>query len=254
MADLDLTPSGKPWAAYLRESNRPLVSLAFVAPMLLAYEGGLLFWPQAMRNGADVWLRSSLEVIGFGQYFLLPMLTCAVLIGWHHINRDRWTVRSMVLYGMVLESMALGLLLLILARTQSIMFSAMQVPVASVEPGAAGTRVLTFFGAGIYEELLFRLMLLPFCATVLRLSGVSGRLSLIVAVLFSSLLFAAAHYQLDLMIGSWHLKTNYGDPFEWTTFLFRFSAGAFFSAVFLSRGFGITVGSHALYDILVSFA
>ena len=36
---------------YWAESTRPLVSLAFVAPMLIMYEGGmLLLGPDAMRN------------------------------------------------------------------------------------------------------------------------------------------------------------------------------------------------------------
>jgi membrane protease YdiL (CAAX protease family) len=62
----------------------------------------------------------------------------------------------------------------------------------------------------------------------------------IVAVTTTSLLFAAAHY-----VGP------YGDPFNGFTFLFRSLAGVFFSILFVYRGFGITAGTHAAYDILV---
>ena len=56
---------------YWNETARPLVGLAFVTPMIVAYEGGLVaLGPQAMRNGADVWLRQLLEWLGFSQYFL----------------------------------------------------------------------------------------------------------------------------------------------------------------------------------------
>ena len=83
-----------------------------------------------------------------------------------------------------------------------------------------------------------------------RQSGANGA-SLILAVVLTSLLFATAHYRIDMMIGSYHLVTSLGDPFEWASFLFRFLAGAFFSLLFLYRGFGIAAGTHALYDILV---
>ena len=56
---------------YARESRRPLASLAFVIPLLLLYEGGIIILgPQAVRNGADVWLRQFLDTLGFSQYLL----------------------------------------------------------------------------------------------------------------------------------------------------------------------------------------
>ena len=61
---------------YWQQSRRPLTSLAFVTPLLIIYEAGVLWLgPQAMRNGADVWLRQLLDLLGFSQYFLLPVLT-----------------------------------------------------------------------------------------------------------------------------------------------------------------------------------
>ncbi len=39
------------------------------------------------------------------------------------------------------------------------------------------------------------------------------------------------------------------DPFS---FSFRVSAGVFFGVLFVTRGFGIAAGTHALYDIIVS--
>jgi hypothetical protein len=35
------------------------------------------------------------------------------------------------------------------------------------------------------------------------------------------------------------------------SFVFRATAGVFFAGLFVVRGFGITVGSHAAYDLLV---
>ena len=243
-------------SAYWNESARPLVALAFVGPMVLIYEGGLfLLGPQAMRNGADVWLRDLLNGVGFTQYFLLPFLTCAILLGWHHLNRERWKVNLNALYGMLLEAMLFGFVLLILARSLTGLLSSAAVPsvphMAFQHSGGFG-HIISFLGAGIYEELVFRLMLFPALASLLRLVGTPRRMSWVVSIFLSSLLFAAAHYQLDLMIGSHHLVTTVGDSFEWTSFLFRASAGVFFASLFLSRGFGVAAGAHAFYDILVS--
>ena len=230
-----------------------MASLFFVAPMLLAYEAGVLvLGPQAVRNGADVWLRGLLDQIGFGQYFLLPLLTCSLLLAWHHTRRERWNVDWSVCYGMLAESSAFGLALLLVAQTQSTLF-ANHLPAAEV--GAAAShifgRCIGYFGAGIYEELLFRLMLLPAAIASLKWFGMSARWSVVTAVLGTSLLFSAAHYQYDFSLFGLHVASSYGDPFQLFSFSFRFLAGVFFSTLFVQRGFGVTAGSHALYDILI---
>jgi membrane protease YdiL (CAAX protease family) len=111
-------------------------------------------------------------------------------------------------------------------------------PLLSVA-GTLGT-VAGYLGAGIYEELLFRMILLPAGIGLLRWLRVGRRASLAGGILLSSLLFAAAHY-----LGP------YGDAFNAFTFLFRVVAGGFFSLLFLYRGFGIAAGTHAGYDLLV---
>jgi len=181
---------------YWHESARPLVSLVFVAPMIVAYEAGLVaLGTQAMRNGADVWLRQLLEWIGFSQYFLLPVLTCSLLLGWHHLNQERWTIRWTFLYGMLFESMALGVLLLAAAHAQqdllAVSRSRVLPPLALPGANALGP-FIAFLGAGIYEELLFRVMLFPALAALLRLAGVPRRTSWVAAILASSLAFEAS--------------------------------------------------------------
>ena len=104
------TPS-RSWAsAYWEQSRRPLAALAFVVPLLVLYEGGVvLLGPQAVRNGADVWLRQVFDLLGFGQYFLLPAMTVGLLLAWHHLTHDRWQVSVGVLYVMFAECAVLGL-------------------------------------------------------------------------------------------------------------------------------------------------
>jgi membrane protease YdiL (CAAX protease family) len=234
---------------YWQQSRRPLTCLAFIVPLLMLYEGGVLWLgPQAVRNGADVWLRQLLDLLGFGQYFLLPLLAVGILLGWHHTTGQPWRVVPGVLYAMFAECLVLALALVVIARLQGA-FLSMFLPAQSEWPisaalfsralGAAG-KTVGFFGAGIYEEVLFRLTLLPLAAAGLRMCGCSPRQALVGAVIATSLLFSTAHY-----IGP------HGQLLDASTFLFRFVAGAFFAVLFVFRGFGIAAGTHAFYDILV---
>ncbi len=234
---------------YWQQSRRPLTCLAFVLPLLVLYEGGVLWLgAQAMRNGADVWLRQLLDLLGFGQYFLLPVLAIGILMGWHHTTRQPWQILPGVLYGMAAECLVLALALVVIAQLQGALLS-MFLPAqsdwpvhASIVPCTLGMtgKLFSFFGAGIYEEVLFRLIMLPLAVWGLKACGCTTRQSLIAAIVLTSLLFSAAHYVGPL-----------GQPLDPSTFAFRFVAGAFFAGLFVYRGFGIAAGSHALYDILV---
>ena len=248
------SPEESPGAktGYWHESARPLAGLIFVAPMLVVYElGVLLLGHHAVRNAADVWLRQILDLLGFSQYFLLPVLTCGLLLAWHHLKRHPWHLNWHVFYGMLLESLAFGAVLLLVAGWQRTLFPS-PVPPLAAEAGGAGDfppRMVAYLGAGIYEELLFRLILLSAAVGLLRLSGLSERWSAVTAVVVTSVLFSAAHYQIDFTFAGLHFATTFGEDFDWYSFSFRFFAGAYFSVLFVFRGFGIAVGTHAAYDL-----
>ncbi len=242
---LDLLPD------YWSESHRPLTSLVFVAPILAAYEVGILLQgPAAVRNGADVWLRGVLDTVGFEQYFLLPALTVAILLGWHHTTRQPWRVSRGALAGMAVECAGLALCLWIVLQLQGAVLEIVgggSRPPDARAPAAIGlstsgrlASTVGYLGAGVYEEVLFRLMLLPAVALAARRAGISWTTAVAAAAVLTSGAFAAAHY-----VGP------YGEAFDGFTFVFRFLAGLFFCGLFVYRGFGIAAGTHAGYDILV---
>jgi len=240
-----LTPVGYPPAAdgflpsedtYWSISRRPLTSLVFALPLVLAYEGGVLLLGRGSpRNGADVWLRTLLDHLGFGQYFLLPVLTVLGLLAWHHVEHDRWRFSPAVLVGMAGESVLWAAVLLGIARLQDRFW-----PLAAGAAEGVLARLVAFCGAGLYEEVLFRLLLLPAVAWCAARLGAGPLAAPFWGVIGSSLLFSWAHYVGPL-----------GDVFDPYSFTFRFLAGVFFAILFELRGFGIAAGSHAAYDILV---
>jgi membrane protease YdiL (CAAX protease family) len=224
---------------YWTLSRMPLTSLVFTLPLVLAYEGGVLALGRGSpRNGADVWLRQLLDAAGFGSYFLLPTLTVIGLLAWHHIEHDQWRFRPAVLAGMAVECVLWAAALVGLARLQD-RFWPLAAGMAADGPLA---RLVAFCGAGLYEEVLFRLLLLPALAWAFARLGFSAAAGLL-GLVGSSVLFSLAHYVGPL-----------GDTFTLYSFTFRFLAGLFFAVLFSLRGFGIAAGTHAFYDMLVGLA
>ena len=242
-------PSPSYWAV----SRTPLTSLVFSLPLVLAYEGGVLWLGRGTpRNGADVWLRQLLDACGFGAYFLLPALTIVGLLAWHHVEHDRWHFSPAVLMGMAGECVLWAVALVGIARLQQQLWPLELNPAELVGPLAAASeppagllegalaRIIGYCGAGLYEEVLFRLLLLPAVAWLLGRLGSGPIAAAVWAILITSTLFSLAHYVGPL-----------GDTFELYSFSFRLAAGVFFAVVFLLRGFGIAAGTHAFYDLLV---
>ena len=95
-------------------------------------------------------------------------------------------------------------------------------------------------GAGVHEELIFRLGLISGLATVThRTTGMSIGLTFALVVAFSSVAFSLAHY-----LGP-------HESFEYFTFAYRTLAGLIFSMLYLFRGFAVAVYTHFLYDVYV---
>ena len=108
--------------------------------------------------------------------------------------------------------------------------------------------LLTGIGAGIYEELIFRLILISvsmmFFETVL---GVRRIRAIVISVIVSSVLFSL-HHHFVFLNGQFAVS----EKFTIIPFAFRTIAGVFFAVIFAARGFGITAGTHAFYDIIAT--
>jgi hypothetical protein len=237
--------------SYWQLSRTPLTSLFFTLPLVLAYEGGVLLLGRGSpRNGADVWLRHLLDALGFGQYFLLPLLTVVGLLVWQFLAHDRWRVSLAALPGMAAECVLWAVVLVGVARLQQSLWpfreQLLQWELLQWQADAGFgwqmilARLVGFCGAGLYEEVLFRLLMLPIAVWTFERLGCSTLAAGFWALVLSSLLFSGAHYIGPL-----------GDSFSLYSFTFRTVAGIFFAILFLLRGFGIAAGTHFFYDLLV---
>lgn len=232
-------------STYLLATRHPWSCFLFLLPLLAAYEGGvwLLGGAQAhsLRNGADTWLRWALDHFGLSQLYWAPLLIAGVFFGWSVLRRrDRPADLLGVETGMAIESVGFALGLWAISRGLGPMLERFGIPLQLGPPHVALSQVITYVGAGIYEELLFRLLLYSGLLILLRWLRVWLFVAVIVAALASSALFSAAHH-----IGP------YGESFDNYVFIFRLLAGLYFALLYQLRGFGIAVGAHACYDVVV---
>ena len=249
---------------YLAASERPLVSLAFVIPLIILYELGTLKYASdpvrhtEQRIIAFNMMRSLFDACGAHARYLPAFAVPCILLFWHLARRDPWKVPVSAVGGIVVESIILALPLVALGEVLR-----HHLPLAEVDgrpPWKA--MVVLSLGAGVYEELVFRLMAFVLLSLLLiDLLKMERKRAGILIIVLSAVLFSLYHnFRLDRL--AYHTLTLHWsqltaanllttDPFSFGAFVFRTAAGVYFGVLFLSRGFGITVGTHAIYDLII---
>jgi hypothetical protein len=235
---------------YWRLARAPRYSLPFALPLLLLYEAAAFLLSgdavAGIRNGADVLLKSLFVSLGgrpgLAVFDVLLLVTGAVIV-LRDRHRHPEPIQPRVFLGMGAESFVGGMVfgLVAGALTSLLLGHVPRLMLPPVTGLGVATQLTVALGAGIYEELLFRVLLVGGLAWVgRRLLGWGATASGVMAAVLGATLFSAFHY-----IGP------YGDPFTLPSFVFRLIAGLLFSAMYLLRGFGITAWTHALYDVMV---
>ncbi len=275
--------------SYFERTSRPIYALVFLLPFIIFYELGTILINTDVLNQtqvrvvAFVWLQDFLEYLGFGVKFAwaAPALAVVViLIALQIVSRKKWQFGLGDMPPMAVECTLLAVPLIVLSlflnssvRPQGDIgwfdsahhrwfdggvagrqVEAVHCAVITARAGDARqnqnllANIVTGIGAGIYEELVFRLVLI--CALMIvfqDLLGFERRNSVVFAVLVSAALFSAHHHIIFL-----HGQFGRSNPFDWTEFIFRTMAGIYFAVLFAIRGFGITAGTHAFYDIIAT--
>ena len=236
---------------YFDTTRTHTYSLLFALPLLVLYELGAMLISErggGMRNGADVLLRTLLAaggVQGTLAFTAALALGAAVLVGLER-RKQRVPLRPGYFAGMLAESAAYALLFggIIAAATQVLLGGAVRIAAdGGVTRLPLLDGVVLSLGAGIYEELLFRVLLTGGLFALLAAVGLRRTTAGVAAVVVSAFIFSAFHY-----IGP------YAYPLELNSFTFRFLAGLAFSALYMVRGFGVAAWTHALYDVFLVLA
>jgi hypothetical protein len=235
---------------YWHASRAPRYSLLFALPLLVLYETMAAVLPRSatggVRNGADVIIKALFALV-LGPHG--PLIFGALLIGvslWF-VRRDTRAhggrLRLSVFGAMLAESVALGLVFgavvgIVTARLLGV-FGALAL--APAQRLGFSTQLMVSLGAGLYEELLFRVVLVSALAYAGRtLFGWRNWVAGACATIVGAFIFSAFHYVGPL-----------GDALRLDSFVFRMVGGISFSALYLLRGFGIVAWTHALYDVFL---
>jgi hypothetical protein len=225
-------------AKYSKETRRPIYSAALTLPFFLVYHVGTIALNTTYINGADALIIRILSALSVHSIFASALVLVACFIVWQIQTRARWKMDSGKLALLFLESIIYALFLLYgfgwLLSNFNLAAS------AGIKDGQLA-RLVLYCGAGIYEELIFRWLLLSLLLLLFtRIIRANRTPALFFAALIGALIFALFHY---VGAGS--------DHFYLAGFTQRFLGGLYFSVLFLARGFGVAAVSHALYDVLL---
>jgi len=218
-----------------------LASLVFVLPLVLLYEAGT-WWFHLDASGrtetrilAFNWIRRAFAHFGVQGTLLAPAAVVGMLLGWHIFARHPWRLRGTVPLAMAGESALLALPLIMLVG----LLTGTHLLQRPAGDDWASMAVLGI-GAGIYEELIFRLVAFALLhGLLIDLMALRPATALTVTIGVTSLSFAGYH----------HVGT--GESFTLAAFAFRTAAGVWLGLVFAARGFGLAAGAHAAYDVLL---
>lgn len=229
--------------SYLAETRDPYTNVILVLPLFVAYQIGILA-TGGVRNGVDFMTDYLFALAGndYGVYLAINfgiVLAFGIALvalrksGDFEISVWPWVLAESSLYGALLGTAVVTLM-------RQLGMGGLLATGAAGQLGTFDKFVLSI-GAGFYEELVFRLLLMGGIYLALRrMAGVASWVAAVVGVLLSSLAFSGVHY-----IGSM------ADVFTLGSFLFRFFAGVLLAVIFYLRGFAVAVYTHAIYDIFV---
>ena len=232
---------------YFRISAQPLHILLFLLPIIIVYEvgsTGIIGGGIESRLEAQNMLVRFFDLFGVLGLHLPAIALIVVLLIQHVISKESWRVVPMALLAMIVESAFLtGPLIILVIILQPV------VPAMMIQSGVQATDsmdhflqgIFLSFGAGLYEEMLFRFVLIPiFHFLVTDVLGFRDKAGKVVAVLVSAAAFAWLHNGVYASGAGLNIRVA----------LFYMLAGVYFGMLFLVRGLGIAVGVHLMYDLL----
>jgi membrane protease YdiL (CAAX protease family) len=276
--------------SYLERTSRPVYSLVFLLPYVLFYESAVLLINLNLLQQSNVlvdtfvWLQKSLELLNIDgklTWLAPPIVVVIFLIVLQMTSRKRWKIRFIDIIPMNVECVLLAVPLIVLSLLinnsafvggsqacgsfgcdeswssviecsagQKQAYPPEEDTTKSENSGMIFTNIVTGIGAGIYEEFIFRLILISLLMIVFQdLMRLEKTESIIISVVLSAFLFSL-HHHIDFING----QVNPDEPFRLAKFIFRSLAGIYFAAIFAVRRFGITAGVHAYYNVMAVIA
>ncbi len=223
---------------YFRRSRGWATSFLFILPLLVIYEAGIAYHIASANIAAEV-VRQPLSIFGRWQALAFNGVVLGVFLAAFIYLRKKGELNWKLFPPMLVESAlyACALIpLLGLVTYRGIFF-----PRFSLNSQQLLSKLVISSGAGVYEEIVFRgvlLFSLYLVATkVLEMKQFwAGAVSLILA----AAIFSAMHF---------HPVTGLQPTLP--AFSYFMAAGLLLSGIFMARGLGIACYAHAIYNVIL---
>lgn len=236
-----------PFKTYFSDTKNLLYSFLISLPLFLAYELLILISQpdasQIVRISVDSSFKSIFSLLGVNA--LSITLLIVALFGMFILYKEREQLKRLrfkFFPMMIAESTVYAVLVTLVAT----FFISMIFAISANDPISSLSGLQKFalsLGAGLYEELFFRVILVSVLILAFRkVFNNKNWAAMAAAITLSALLFSLVHY-----VGSM------GDPFTFSSFTYRFVFGLMLNGIYVWRGFGIAAWTHALYDLMVLF-
>ncbi|WP_347274888.1 CPBP family glutamic-type intramembrane protease [Candidatus Kuenenia sp.] len=223
---------------YFSRSKRLANSFVFILPLLILYEAGIVFYGAALKNTADTITKTPLTLFGKSGSLIFNLLVIVfLLVAVFYVEKEH-NLNVFLFFPMLIESVIYALFIGYVAGfvVYKVLFPYL---LAMPFHWEAGGGILLSIGAGVYEEIVFRLLLVSaFYLFITKVLKASKPLSAVVSIIFSALIFTIMHY-----IG------GLSGTFTYTSFMFRMLSGIILACIFMFRGLGIAVYTHAIYNV-----
>lgn len=238
----EAAPIKPPDSTYQQRTRLPLNNLALVGPLLLIYHVGALWCGAGRVLLAPRYLQDVLDYFGATATVLPPLLVVAALLMQHILHHYPWRISVETLAGMIGESMLWTAPLI----AASFLRSRLAGVVMSMSFGQdVLPAVLKAVGAGVYEEFLFRMVLISLLLLLaIDVARLRKDACTVTAVILAAVVFSLCHFSL---LGG-------AESFAWGSFVFRTLAGVLFGTAYVFRGLGIAVGAHIFWNLFVYLA
>jgi hypothetical protein len=226
---------------YHRVTRSATYGVLSALPLFILYEAMIVAVntgaSRPVRIGAEVWLKDLLAMTGARGGLILVLIAVLSALAAYLVDRGKdIPVRGRYFAGIVGESVVYAIVVaLLVSNLVAALFAIIPPPT-----GDLWTQLALSIGAGLYEELLFRVLLVGGLALLFRPFFENPNAGYLLAAILGAGLFSLAHYVGPL-----------GDPFELASFAFRYLFGLALNVLFLWRGFGVAAWTHALYDVMV---
>lgn len=228
---------------YFTDTNTLLYSYLISLPLLLLYEILItISQPDTgmiVRVSVDIWIKTLFSYFS-GNVLSITLIVVALLgLIILYVERAKLhTLKMKNFFLMLGEAIVYAFVLALLLSSIIALIFQIAVP-TGVEQLSTLQQIALSLGAGLYEELFFRVLLVSGLLYLFKIFT-KTRTAFALAVVIAALLFSAVHY-----IGPM------GDNFKAASFMFRFLFGLALNILYLKRGFGVAAWTHAFYDIMV---